>query len=127
MSQSSGQGIIKLGFSDRTGISFLLTGSKRGGVWVALGTPSHPTASSFMKPTYSSEQVSMVIRYAWEDRTTFEEIEKRTGLVEKQVVELMRRELKPSSFRMWRKRVCGRVTKHRRLLERHLSGPRIEE
>ena len=127
MSQSSGQGILKLGFSDRRGISFLLTGSKRGGVWVALGTPSHPPASSFMKPTYSSEQVSMVIRYAWEDRTTFEEIEKRTGLVEKEVVELMRRELKPSSFRMWRKRVCGRVTKHRRLLERHLSGPRIEE
>ncbi|MCX8512976.1 MAG: TIGR03643 family protein [Chthoniobacteraceae bacterium] len=127
MSQSSGQGILKLVFSDGTGISFLLTVSKRGGVWVALGTPSHPTASSFMKPTYSSEQVSMVIRYAWEDRTTFEEIEKRTGLVEKQVVELMRRELKPSSFRMWRKRVCGRVTKHRRLLERHLSGPRIEE
>jgi len=80
-----------------------------------------------MKPTYSSEQVSVVIRYAWEDRTTFEEIEKRTGLVEKEVVELMRRELKPSSFRMWRKRVCGRVTKHRRLLEQHLSGPRMEE
>lgn len=80
-----------------------------------------------MKSTYSLEQVSLIIRYAWEDRTTFEEIEQRTGLVEKQVVEVMRRELKPSSFRMWRKRVSGRVTKHRRLLERHLSGPSIEE
>jgi uncharacterized protein (TIGR03643 family) len=80
-----------------------------------------------MKPTYSPEQVSLIIRYAWEDRTTFEEIEERIGLREKEVVEVMRRELKPSSFRMWRKRVCGRVTKHRRLLEQHLSGPRIEE
>ena len=80
-----------------------------------------------MKLTFSPEQVSLIVRYAWEDRTTFEEIEERTGLLEKQVVEVMRRELKPSSFRMWRKRVCGRVTKHRRLLEQHLSGPRMEE
>jgi uncharacterized protein (TIGR03643 family) len=80
-----------------------------------------------MKLTYSPELVSLIVRYAWEDRTTFEEIEERTGLLEKQVVEVMRRELKPSSFRMWRKRVCGRVTKHRRLLEQHLSGPRMEE
>jgi uncharacterized protein (TIGR03643 family) len=80
-----------------------------------------------MKPNYSPEQGSLSIRYAWEDRTTFEEVEERTGLREEEVLEVMRRELKPSSFRMWRKRVCGRVTKHRRLLERHLSGPRIEE
>lgn len=53
-----------------------------------------------------------IIRMAWEDRTTFEEIEKKTGLNEAQVIKLMRREMKPSSFRMWRKRVSGRVTKH---------------
>jgi uncharacterized protein (TIGR03643 family) len=35
----------------------------------------------------------------------------------------MRRTLKPSSFRMWRKRVAGRVTKHRKLLEQHLKAP----
>ncbi len=52
---------------------------------------------------------------AWEDRTTFEEIEKRFGLPEKEVIILMRREMKPSSFRMWRKRVSGRKTKHRAL------------
>jgi len=80
-----------------------------------------------MKPIYTPEQVSQIIRYAWEDRTTFEEIETRTGLSEKQVVDVMRRELKPSSFRMWRKRVCGRVTKHRRLLEQHLRGPLGDE
>jgi len=80
-----------------------------------------------MKSSHAPEQVSRIIRYAWEDRTTFEEIEERTGLSEKQVIEVMRRELKPSSFRMWRKRVCGRVTKHRRLLEQHLKGPLDED
>jgi uncharacterized protein (TIGR03643 family) len=76
-----------------------------------------------MKTTTTPEQVSRIIRYAWEDRTTFEQIEERTGLTERSVIEVMRRELKPSSFRMWRKRVSGRVTKHRKLLEQHLNGP----
>ena len=76
-----------------------------------------------MKGPQSTELISRIIRYAWEDRTSFEEIEERTGLTESQVIAVMRRELKPSSFRMWRKRVGGRVTKHRRLLERHLKGP----
>jgi uncharacterized protein (TIGR03643 family) len=69
-----------------------------------------------------SEQVSLIIRYAWEDRTTFEQIEKCTGHIERQVIEVMSRELKPSSFRMWRKRVSGRFTKHRKLLKQHLNG-----
>jgi len=80
-----------------------------------------------MKSPDVTQDVSRIIRYAWEDRTTFEEIEERTGLSEKQVIEVMRRELKPSSFRMWRKRVCGRVTKHRRLLEQYLNGPLDED
>ena len=74
-----------------------------------------------MKKSHTPEQISLVIRYAWEDRTSFEEIEERTGLTEGQVIEVMRRELKRSSFRMWRKRVSGRVTKHRRLLEERLN------
>lgn len=76
-----------------------------------------------MKPAHSPELISLIIRLAWEDRTSFEEIFKRTGLVESQVIGIMRRELKPSSFRLWRKRVSGRVTKHRRLLEQRLKGP----
>lgn len=56
-----------------------------------------------------------VVRMAWEDRTTFEEIEERFGLSEDEVIRVMRRELKPGSFRRWRKRVSGRVTKHRKL------------
>ena len=76
-----------------------------------------------MKTTLLPEQISRIVRLAWEDRTSFEEIEKRTGFVERDVIEVMRRELKPSSFRLWRKRVNGRITKHRRLLERKLKGP----
>ena len=67
------------------------------------------------------DQISLVIRLAWEDRTSFEEIKKWTGLAEQEVITIMRRELKPSSFTMWRKRVNGRVTKHRKLLERRLK------
>jgi uncharacterized protein (TIGR03643 family) len=53
-----------------------------------------------------------VIEMAWEDRTPFEAIAVQYGLSESQVITLMRREMKPSSFRMWRKRVSGRSTKH---------------
>jgi uncharacterized protein (TIGR03643 family) len=57
---------------------------------------------------------SRVIEMAWEDRTPFEAIEAAYGLAEKDVIALMRSELKPSSFRSWRKRVAGRNTKHLR-------------
>jgi uncharacterized protein (TIGR03643 family) len=56
--------------------------------------------------------VSRIIEMAWEDRTSFEAIERLYDLNESRVIELMRRELKPSSYQMWRKRVTGRVTKH---------------
>jgi len=65
---------------------------------------------------------SYIIRLAWEDRTSFEEIRERTGFTEAQVIDLMRRELKPSSFRLWRKRVSGRSTKHRKLFERRMGN-----
>ena len=80
-----------------------------------------------MKTTLTPQSLSRAIRYAWEDRTSFEEIKERTGLTQSEVIVIMRRELKPSSFRMWRKRVAGRVTKHRRLLEHHLHGPVDDE
>lgn len=76
-----------------------------------------------MKVNIHADQISLVIRLAWEDRTTFEEIKTRTGLAEHEVIDIMRRELKPSSFAMWRKRVAGRVTKHRKLLERRVKSP----
>jgi len=60
-------------------------------------------------------EISYVIQMAWEDRTTFETIKDRVGLTEAEVIRLMRAALKPQSFRLWRKRVKGRVTKHRAL------------
>ena len=57
-------------------------------------------------------QLSRVIEMAWEDRTPFEAIEHGYGLDETAVIKLMRQELKPSSFRLWRQRVTNRATKH---------------
>lgn len=61
---------------------------------------------------FDTEDIDRIIEMAWEDRTTFEAIEYQFGLKEQEVIELMRREMKPKSFKMWRKRVQGRKTKH---------------
>ncbi len=75
-----------------------------------------------MQTKIHADQISLVIRLAWEDRTSFEEIKERAGLAERAVIDIMRRELKPSSFALWRKRMHGRVTKHRKLLEHRLKS-----
>lgn len=59
-------------------------------------------------------RLSEIIALAWDDDTAFDAIERQFGLPEKDVIKLMRREMKPSSFRMWRKRVTGRAGKHER-------------
>ena len=59
-----------------------------------------------------SIDLDRVIEMAWEDRTPFEAIAYQFGLSESEVIQLMRSEMKASSFRMWRKRVSGRKTKH---------------
>ena len=56
--------------------------------------------------------ISRIVEMAWEDRTAFEAIEAQFGLNESAVIDLMRLQIKPSSFRMWRKRMSGRATKH---------------
>ena len=63
----------------------------------------------------SHSDISFVIQMAWEDRTSFESIQERTGLTQAEVIRLMRSEVKPQSFMLWRKRVKGRTTKHRAL------------
>jgi uncharacterized protein (TIGR03643 family) len=63
-------------------------------------------------PDLESETIDRIIEMAWEDRTPFDVIEKQFGLLEKQVIALMRREMKSSSFQMWRERVTKRQTKH---------------
>ena len=61
------------------------------------------------------EDHSRIIEMAWEDRTPFEAIHELFGLSEKYVIRFMRGHLKPRSFRLWRKRVSGRSTKHLKL------------
>ena len=79
--------------------------------------------AKFSKPLVdlSSGDVSAVIQMAWEDRTSFETIRERVGLAESDVIRLMRRELKASSFRLWRMRMKGRITKHRALRSQEMK------
>jgi uncharacterized protein (TIGR03643 family) len=56
--------------------------------------------------------ISRIVEMAWEDRTPFDAILQSYGINEAAVIDLMRQTMKPSSFRIWRKRVTGRVTKH---------------
>lgn len=67
-----------------------------------------------IKITLTEEQIDRVIEMAWEDRTPFDAIKDQFGLKEQEVIELMRREMKRSSFNLWRARVQGRKTKHRK-------------
>ncbi len=67
------------------------------------------------KPMLTESDISRVVEMAWEDRTAFEAIEAQFGLNESAVIDLMRSTMKASSFRMWRKRMAGRTTKHEAL------------
>lgn len=58
-----------------------------------------------------------IIWAAWADRITFEEIKENTGKAESDVIKIMRRNLKPSSFKLWRKRANQKSIKHRKLFE----------
>ena len=60
----------------------------------------------------SESDINRVIEMAWEDRTTFDAIRSQYGLNEQKVKELMREHLNGSSYKLWRKRVYGRKTKH---------------
>ncbi|MGB0166960.1 MAG: TIGR03643 family protein [Luteibaculum sp.] len=84
----------------------------------------------------SNRDIDRVIEMAWEDRTPFEAIEFQFGLAEEDVISLMRRNLKSSSFRRWRRRVQGRKTKHKQLRsftegrfkasrQKHISGNKV--
>ena len=66
-------------------------------------------------PVFNEIQLDRIIEMAWEDRTPFEAITFQFGISEQQVIEVMRNEMKPQSFKRWRKRVQGRSTKHRYL------------
>jgi uncharacterized protein (TIGR03643 family) len=63
----------------------------------------------------SAVEISRIIELAWEGRTPFEAIKDQFGLSEEDVIKRMRNELKPSGFRIWRKRMNGRRTNQRKL------------
>ena len=59
---------------------------------------------------FTEIELDRIIEMAWEDRTPFEAIEFQFGLAEKQVIQVMRGNLKESSFKRWRKRVHSGVS-----------------
>ena len=77
-----------------------------------------------MKHDLDLVQIDRIIEMAWEDRTTFDAIQFQFGLNEQEVINLMRFYMKRSSFKMWRKRVSGRKTKHEK--KRNFSEGRFK-
>ena len=65
-----------------------------------------------MPSNISESDVSRIIEMAWEDRTPFDAIEAQFNLTHDEVVEVMRKNLKRTSFKVWRERVRGKKTKH---------------
>ena len=68
-----------------------------------------------MTVNLSAGDIDRIIEMAWEDRTTFEAIEIQFGLKHQDVIKLMRKEMKSGSFKLWRERTKGRITKHEAL------------
>ena len=67
------------------------------------------------KIIFTDKDIDRIIEMAWEDRTSFEAIEMQFGLKQQDVIKLMRKEMKPGSFKLWRERTKGRSTKHEAL------------
>ena len=68
--------------------------------------------------TLSQAEIDRIVEMGWEDRTTFEDIRVQFGLLEKEVIALMKANLKRTSFLNWRKRVRGIKTKIKNLSDR---------
>lgn len=77
-------------------------------------------------PEPESGTLNWVIWAAWADRITFEEIKSKTGKSENEVIKIMRKSLKPSSFRLWRKRVHSKSIKHRKKFEAFRKNIRVK-
>ncbi len=73
------------------------------------------------KKDLNTLEIDRVVEMGWEDRTPFDAIEAQFGVPEKEVIKIMRSEMKSSSFKMWRKRVQGRKTKHTSLRDDDVS------
>ena len=78
---------------------------------------SHRPQTRVKNPEPNPMSPDWVVWAAWADRITFEEIKKRSGYSESDVIKIMRKKLKPSSFRLWRKRAKNQSIKHRKKFE----------
>ena len=68
--------------------------------------------ASIESKVFDEIQIDRIIEMAWEDRTPFDAIKFQFGLSEAEVKALMKRELKFSSYKLWRERVENCKTKH---------------
>ena len=86
----------------------------------------------------SAQEIDRIIEMAWEDRTPFDAIENQFGVSEKEVIQIMKREMTLKNWKKWRARVQNRATKHlaKRISEtdrfksnaqRNISGNRISK
>ena len=89
----------------------------------------HRPLTRVKNPEPKVEDPDWIIWAAWADRITFEEIRNKTGYRESDVIKIMRKSLKPSSFRLWRKRVHEKSIKHRKKFEysRKLMSSKIKK
>ena len=78
---------------------------------------SHRPQTRVKNPEPNPMSPDWVVWAAWADRITFEDIRKKTGKTENEVIKIMRKTLKPSSFRLWRKRAKNQSIKHRKKFE----------
>ena len=78
---------------------------------------SHRPQTRGKNPEPNPMSPDWVVWAAWADRITFEDIKKKTGKTENEVIKIMRKTLKPSSFRLWRKRAKNQSIKHRKKFE----------
>jgi uncharacterized protein (TIGR03643 family) len=81
-------------------------------VWAYQQTDENETSNANKNIELSNADIDRIIEMAWEDRTPFDAIKIQFGIVEQEVIKLMRKNMKQSSFKMWRERVQGRATKH---------------
>ena len=78
---------------------------------------SHRPITKFKNPEPKTHGSDWVIWAAWADRVTFDDIKEKTGKSESEVIRIMRNSLKPSSFKLWRKRIKNKSIKHRKKFE----------
>ena len=78
---------------------------------------SHIPETRVKNPEPKKKDENWIIWAAWADRITFEEIKEKTGKNESDVIKIMRKNLKNSSFKLWRKRIHNTSIKHRKKFE----------